>query len=238
VRPTYGLPGGRSYPQAMVNPANNAAPTPTQPTNASAPAANRPTSAVQPASFTSDTDNKSATPVVFTSPADKAPIRIVEPPAGAATSTASATTAPSTQRGAAATSASAATLTQSLSNNRVTELSDLPSKAVSTSAAATQRPAPSSTTTADSASFGYDPQYRWLKGKLEYSQSTHSWRLRYIPPDGNTDNYGGSVMLPDSAKVAGLQAGDTVYAEGAMGAPGGSQNSFAPQYALARIEKI
>ena len=86
--------------------------------------------------------------------------------------------------------------------------------------------------------YGYDPQYHWLKGKLEYLQSTRSWRLRYIPPDGNTDNYGGSVILADNSQLAGLQSGDAVYAQGTLGAASGSQGSFAPQYNLQRIQKL
>jgi hypothetical protein len=87
------------------------------------------------------------------------------------------------------------------------------------------------------AGFGYDPQYRWLKGKLEYSQATQTWRLRYIPPDGATDNYGGSVILSDASRLGGLKPGDLVYAEGTPGAAGATTGSFAPTYALQRIAK-
>jgi hypothetical protein len=94
-------------------------------------------------------------------------------------------------------------------------------------------------TTADqpAAGFGYDPQYRWLKGKLEYSQATQTWRLRYIPPDGATDNFGGSVILSDASRLGGLKAGDLVYAEGTPGAAGATTGSFAPIYTLQRIAK-
>jgi hypothetical protein len=85
--------------------------------------------------------------------------------------------------------------------------------------------------------YGYDSQYHWLKGKLEYSQSTHTWRLRYIPPDGATDNYGGSVVLADASKLNGLQPGDLVYAQGTPGAASAGQGSFAPLYNLAQIQK-
>jgi hypothetical protein len=94
-------------------------------------------------------------------------------------------------------------------------------------------------TTADqpAAGFGYDPQYRWLKGKLEYSQATQTWRLRYIPPDGATDNFGGSVILSDASRLGGLKPGDLVYAEGTTGAANATTGSFAPIYTLQRIAK-
>jgi hypothetical protein len=134
----------------------------------------------------------------------------------------------------------------------VPELNDLPpantgvkvmaaAASPSASNAATSAAAPAAaaaTSQSDTAGYGYDPQYRWLKGKLEYSQSTRSWRLRYIPPDGNTDNYGGSVVLANNAQLSGLQAGDAVYAQGSMGAGSASQASFAPQYNLQQIQKL
>jgi hypothetical protein len=86
-------------------------------------------------------------------------------------------------------------------------------------------------------SYGYDPQYHWLKGKLEYSQTTHVWRLRYIPPDGTTDSYGGSVVLPDATKLNGLNTGDFVTITGSVGRSSADQSSFAPQYNLDRIQK-
>jgi hypothetical protein len=123
------------------------------------------------------------------------------------------------------------------SSKRVPELGELPA-AASTAGAPLSTSKPSTAATdAASTNFGYDPQYRWLKGKLEYSQSTRSWRLRYISPDGATDNYGGSVILPDAAKLNGLQLGDLVYAEGTPGAAGSDPSSFAPQYNLQRIAK-
>ena len=76
-----------------------------------------------------------------------------------------------------------------------------------------------------------------LKGKLEYSESTHTWRLRYSPPEGATDNFGGSVILPDASKLAGLNPGDFVTVQGSVGQVSTGQGSFAPQYNLERIQK-
>jgi hypothetical protein len=97
---------------------------------------------------------------------------------------------------------------------------------------------PSASPSDSGSGYAYDSQYRSLKGKLEYSQSTHEWRLRYIPPDGNsTDNYGGSVILADAGKLKGLQAGDFVAVQGSAGTPGGTPGSFAPLYNVDRIQK-
>ena len=98
---------------------------------------------------------------------------------------------------------------------------------------------PTSNASADSSrsSYGYDPQYHWLKGKLEYSQSTRIWRLRYIPPDGTTDSYGGSVIVADAAKLTGFNPGDFVVGQGSVGRSSSDQTSFAPQYNLDRIQK-
>ncbi len=99
------------------------------------------------------------------------------------------------------------------------------------------KPAAGSPNDLSRTSFGYDPQYRWLKGKLEYSQSTRIWRLRYIPPDGATDSYGGSVILNDSAKLNGLNPGDFVVVQGNVGRAAANQSSFAPPYDLLQIQK-
>src|SRR5262249_18848246 len=89
----------------------------------------------------------------------------------------------------------------SAANARIPEITDLPPASGYTPATFTSavpqssvpKPALSPTATPSTAnmastgpsaiqlnSYGYDSQYHWLKGKLEYSQTTHAWRLRYI----------------------------------------------------------
>ena len=55
------------------------------------------------------------------------------------------------------------------------------------------------------ATYGYDANYAWLQGQLEYSDATKQWKLRYVPVSGPTDKYGGSVVLAPSPALAGLQ---------------------------------
>lgn len=85
--------------------------------------------------------------------------------------------------------------------------------------------------------FGYDAQYRWVKGKLEYSESSRTWRLRYIPPEDASDNYGGSVVLSDANQLTGFRPGEFVVAQGAIVASGEQQGSFAATYRVDRIQR-
>ena len=82
--------------------------------------------------------------------------------------------------------------------------------------------------------YGYDPEYRWLRGRLEYSQIDRRWKLRYIPIDGRTDSHGGSVFLPESALPPGCERGDFVEARGRLG-QADSQGGFAPEYVATEV---
>jgi len=82
--------------------------------------------------------------------------------------------------------------------------------------------------------YGYDPEYRWLRGRLEYSQIDRRWKLRYIPIDGRTDSFGGSVFLPETALPPGCERGDFVEARGRLGATEG-QGGFAPEYVATEV---
>jgi hypothetical protein len=96
------------------------------------------------------------------------------------------------------------------------------------------------TSVADSASpanYGHDPEYRWLRGKLEYSQIDRHWKLRYIPIDGATDGYGGSVILPDPKLLTGCQRGDFIEVQGQLG-PKAAKDSYAPTYQAAKVKRL
>jgi hypothetical protein len=90
--------------------------------------------------------------------------------------------------------------------------------------------------------YGHDPDYRWLRGKLEYSQIDRRWKLRYIPIDGTaidgtTDDFGGSVVLPDEKRLAGCERGDFVEVRGQLGkkAP---NSDFSPTYEVAEVKRL
>jgi len=85
--------------------------------------------------------------------------------------------------------------------------------------------------------YGFGQDYKWLRGKLEYSQIDRRWKLRYIPADGTTDKYGGSVILSDTAALSGLERGDFVEAKGNV-ADDAKKGSYAPTYEVADIRRI
>ena len=89
------------------------------------------------------------------------------------------------------------------------------------------------------ARFGYDPEYRWLKGRLEYSQSDRRWKLRYIPIDGATDDFGGSVVLSNTSLLSGYEGGQFVEVHGSLGrAAQDNDRSYAPEFKIERIERL
>ncbi len=83
--------------------------------------------------------------------------------------------------------------------------------------------------------YGYDPGYHVLRGKLDYSVTARLWRLRYLPPAGPIDEYGGSVVIADSRQVNGFEPGDFVTVHGALSPPAGGGNSAT--YAVSRIKR-
>lgn len=85
--------------------------------------------------------------------------------------------------------------------------------------------------------YGYDAEYQWMKGKLEYSQSSRTWRLRYVPPEAANDAYGGSVVLTGAAQLGDFKDGDFVVASGTIGQSAADQGSFAPMYNVTQIQR-
>jgi hypothetical protein len=88
------------------------------------------------------------------------------------------------------------------------------------------------------ARYGYQTEYSWLKGKLERSRSTGEWKLRYIPIDGDTDRYGGSVVIDNADAIADFQPGDFVAIAGRIGSTSDDSGGFAPTYVVQRIKPL
>jgi len=86
--------------------------------------------------------------------------------------------------------------------------------------------------------YGFDPNYAWLHGKLEYSQVQSQWKLRYIALNGETDKYGGSVVLVGDAPLAAHKPGEFVSVSGAIAEQAGGQEGFAPTYRVDQIVKL
>jgi hypothetical protein len=77
--------------------------------------------------------------------------------------------------------------------------------------------------------------YTWLRGQLDYSAVDRRWKLRYIPIDGETDRYGGSVVLVDSPRLAPFQRGQWVEVRGRLARPGREETGYAPPYEVTSI---
>ena len=86
--------------------------------------------------------------------------------------------------------------------------------------------------------YGYDPQYGWLRGKLEYSESERHWKLRYIPIDGATDGFGGSVILADTPLLSGYERGDFVEVAGKLVSTSPDKRGYAPKYQLSQLKRL
>ncbi len=84
-----------------------------------------------------------------------------------------------------------------------------------------------------SASYAHDPQYRWLQGRLDYSEDKQRWRIRYRPVE-EPDDWGGALWIADTQALEGFQAGDFVAVQGSLvdvGAPD-------PEYQVDRIRPL
>jgi hypothetical protein len=79
---------------------------------------------------------------------------------------------------------------------------------------------------------------RKLRGRLEYSETTGQWKLRYIPIDGKTDDNGGSVLVSDGALLEGYANGEFVEVVGNVADTTKPAGQFAPFYALERIKPL
>ncbi len=105
-------------------------------------------------------------------------------------------------------------------------------RAVAESPGAAQRREPGPRTDYD-----YDSSYSRLRGRLEYSQADRRWKLRYIPVDGRTDDYGGSVILSDPTLLGGYERGDFVEVSGHMGRSDPKQG-FSPSYEVSEVRRL
>ncbi len=106
---------------------------------------------------------------------------------------------------------------------------------LSDSSPSSQATAPA--TAASAAEYAYDSDYKCLHGKLEYSQADRRWKLRYIPVDGCSDAYGGSVVIANPATLSGFERGEVVEVQGQLSRQEGSSAGFAPQYEIQQIRR-
>jgi hypothetical protein len=84
-------------------------------------------------------------------------------------------------------------------------------------------------------SYGHAANYGWLRGQLEFLDSKGQWEIRYIPIDGQTDQFGGSVVLAGGSQLEQFKPGDIVQVQGTLENLSTDGVSFAPSY---RVEGI
>jgi len=88
------------------------------------------------------------------------------------------------------------------------------------------------------ARYGFSPRYEQLKGRLEHSETSGVWKLRYIPIDGATDDFGGSVLIDNPRSLGDLDAGDFVEVRGAIDSTGADELSYAPKFRIADVRAL
>lgn len=86
--------------------------------------------------------------------------------------------------------------------------------------------------------YAHAADYGTLRGQLEYSQSLRQWKLRYIPIDGLTDAYGGSVVLSAVAGMKSYRPGDLVVVRGSLVGGSAASSGISPRYELEAIEPL
>lgn len=87
----------------------------------------------------------------------------------------------------------------------------------------------------DRGKYGFEEDYSRLTGRLEYSQATGQWKLRYVPIDGATDGYGGSVVISNPTLLEGRCPGDFVTIEGEIISDRAASSRYAPKYEARQV---
>ena len=95
-----------------------------------------------------------------------------------------------------------------------------------------------SATTGSQGRFGWADDYSRLRGQLEYLESDRAWKLRYIPIDRKTDDFGGSVVIEDPASISGFERGDFVEVRGRIAENPEDGTDFAPIYQVTSIRSL
>lgn len=85
--------------------------------------------------------------------------------------------------------------------------------------------------------FGFEPQYRWLRGQLQYTPTTGQWYLRYISPDRSPDSLGGSVPITNPNVLGNLQPGEYVSVEGRLEMIQLDAQSVIPSYTISVLQR-
>ncbi len=85
--------------------------------------------------------------------------------------------------------------------------------------------------------FGFDPQYRWLRGQLEYDPTSQQWQLRYLANEGQADQYGGRLHIANPIVLGNLQPGDHVQLQGRLDSRQSGPTTVVPVYTVSAVQR-
>ena len=85
--------------------------------------------------------------------------------------------------------------------------------------------------------FGYDLQYQWLRGQLQYSATINGWMLRYVLDQSQPDQFGGSVMIANPQVLGELRSGNYIAVQGQLLAQPTTTGQMIPIYNVAVVQR-
>lgn len=85
--------------------------------------------------------------------------------------------------------------------------------------------------------YGFDPQFDWLRGQLEYTPSTGQWSLRYTASEGSPDPFGGQLAIANPQVLGALRAGDYVQLRGRVDEARLAGIGAAPAYNVSVVQR-
>jgi hypothetical protein len=85
--------------------------------------------------------------------------------------------------------------------------------------------------------FGFDPNYGWLRGQLEFSEASGQWKLRYIPIQQTPDQFGGSVLIANPQVLGGVRPGEHVLLRGQLQSRNLGGQAFVPIYNVSIVQR-
>lgn len=87
------------------------------------------------------------------------------------------------------------------------------------------------------ASYGFDPEYRWLRGHLAYTPTTGQWYVQYVAPGMPADSFGGTVPIANPQVLGPLQPGELVAVEGRVEMLQLDATSVTPAYTITVLQR-
>jgi hypothetical protein len=84
--------------------------------------------------------------------------------------------------------------------------------------------------------FGFDPQYGWIRGQLEFEPTSQQWQLRYVSQNGIADQFGGRLLIANPGVLGDLQPGAYVQLQGQLGSQPTGPSTAVPIYSISAVQ--